>query len=123
MPVARVYSFLAPVEMMLRNVLDDPVGHEVPHRVSSLHSVAAVRRRDGEGGDLELTDVVTGQAVRVQHVSRARHSDEVGEIPQLIMVSPTENLRYGVRARDEEQLRVWALGLQIAERVDGVGGS
>src|SRR3546814_4574923 len=43
------------------------------------------------------------------------------EVPQLIMVPPTENLRHGVGSRDEEQLSAGALSLQIAERVDRVG--
>ena len=72
-------------------------------------ALATVRRRDGESGNLELAHIVCRQARRAQNVSGSGDGDEVGEVPQLIMVPPTENLRYGVGSGDEEQLRVGSL--------------
>ncbi|MBG9885002.1 hypothetical protein ABE10_00050 [Bacillus toyonensis] len=37
------------------------------------------------------------------------------------MIPPAENLRHGIRARDEEELRVRALPLEVPQRVDRVG--
>src|SRR6478672_3362744 len=106
---------------MLRNVLDDPVGHEVPHRMTSADAIAAVRRRDGQCGDFELAHVISRQAVRAQNVPGSGDGYEMSEVPQLIMVPPTENLRYGVCAGDEEELSAGTRRLQIAEGVDRVG--
>src|SRR5689334_6221600 len=97
-------SFLAPIQMMLRDVLHDSVGNEVPHRLIVLHAFATGGRRDREGGYLQLADVVAREAVGAQNVSWAGDRDEVGQLPQLIMVPPTENLRYGVGSGDEEEL-------------------
>ena len=80
-------------------------------------AIAAVRRRDGEGRNLELTHIVGRQARRAQDVTGSGDGDEVGEVPQLIMVPPTENLRYGVGAGDEEQLRVGSLRSSDSRRV------
>ena len=54
---------------------------------------------------------------------RARHCNEMCEIPQLIMISPPDDLRDRVGSRDEEQLRTRPLPMQVAQRVDRVGGS
>ncbi len=56
-------------------------------------------------------------------MSRSTHSNEVGELPQLLDIAPLEDLRNGVGARDEEELGVGgAIAADVGERVDRVGG-
>src|SRR5690606_15440378 len=109
------------IQMMLRNVLDNPVGNEVPDRVSCADALTTGCRRDRQRRNFQLADVLTRQSRSTQNVSGAGNSDEMCQVPQFIMVSPAENLRYGVRSRDEEELRIRALRRQIAESVDRVG--
>ena len=48
------------------------------------------------------------------------HADEVGQVEQLLVVPPADDLGERVGAGDEEQLGVRALPAQVAQRVDGV---
>ena len=88
--------------MMLRDVLNDPVGNEIPDRLAIVHPLTAVRRRDRQRRHLQLADVAGWKAVRAQDMSWTGDRDEVSQLPQLIMVPPTENLRYGIRSAHAE---------------------
>src|SRR4051794_4872992 len=101
-----MWSCLAPIQMMLRYVLNDSVGDEVPDWLIIAHPLSTCCRRDRQGRDLELADVLARQSICAQDVSRTRYRDEVCQLPQLIMVPPTENLRYGIRSGDEEELSI-----------------
>jgi hypothetical protein len=95
--------------------LDDAVGHEVPHRVASVHPLTAVGGGDRQGGDLESADDVLGKALGGQDVSRPGHRHEVRQIPEFVVIAPSEDLGDGVGPRDEEELGVGTCALQVAQ--------
>ena len=64
-----------------------------------------------------------GQPVLGEHVPGTGHTDEVGQAPELLGVLPREDPGERVRAGDEEELGVRALGGEVAQGVDGEGRS
>ena len=109
------------IQVVLGDVLDDAVGHEVPDRLPGADAVAAVGGADRHGGHLHQVDPVGGQARLGELVAGAGDPDELGELEQLVGVLPGQDLGQRVGAGDEEQLGVGALGAQVAQGVDGVG--
>src|SRR5215207_1534630 len=53
-------SFDTPIKVVLGDVLDDPIGHQVPHRESPAHPVPAVGRRDRKCRNLQQAYVLLG---------------------------------------------------------------
>ena len=51
-------------------------------------------------------------------MSRATHSHEMRERPELLDVLPGEDLRDRIGPGDEEQVGIGALGADVAQRVD-----
>ena len=111
-------SFDTPIEMVLGDVLDDPIGHQVPHRETPAHPVPAVGRRDRKCRNLQQAYVLLGQTRNGQHMSRATHSHEVSELPELVDVLPGEDLRDRVGTGDEEEIGVGPFRADVAQRVD-----
>src|SRR6478752_495576 len=112
-------SFAA-VQLALVDVADDAVGYQVPDRFTLRDPGAAVRGRDRQCGHLHQRDPALGQAVVRQQVTRAGHTDEVGEREQLLGVPPGQDLGQRVGAGDEEEVRVAVGRAQIPQRVDRV---
>src|SRR5665647_1228554 len=110
-----------PVELMFGDVLHDSVRHEVPDRFALDDAGATVGGADGHGGDLLQRHPVRGQTDVAEDMSGTGHADEVGKVPQLIDVFPRQDLGQCIGSGDEEQLRVRALCVQVAQGVDRVG--
>src|SRR5690606_13267111 len=97
---------LSSIQTVLGDVLDHAVRNQVPHRLARLRTPTDVRRRDGEGRDLERGDHARRQTFDAQVVTRAGDSHEVCHLPQLVGILPGQDLLDSVRTRDEEQLGV-----------------
>src|SRR6476469_3398971 len=80
------------IEVVLVDVLDDPVGDEVPDGPTLGDAGATVGRADRHGRHLLQRDPLGGQAVVAQLVPGARHPDEVRQLPELVDVLPREDL-------------------------------
>src|SRR6478672_2257154 len=109
------------VQVVLVDVLRDAVGHEVPDGLAPFDAGPAVGGADRHGRDLLEGDPVAGQPVVRQLMAGTGDPDEVGELEQLVGGLPRQDLREGVGAGDEEQLRVRPLCGEVAEGVDRVG--
>src|SRR5665647_1083421 len=103
--------------MVLRDVLDYPIGNQIPDRETPAHSRPAVSRRDRQCRNLQQAYVLVGQSRNTQLMSRATHSHEMSEVPQLSNVLPVQDLGDRIRAGDEEEFRVRALGVQVPQGV------
>ena len=99
----------ASVEVVLGDVLDHAVGHEVPDRLAAPVALAAVGRADRQRGDLHHRHTVGrdgSQRGEVHGVAGPRAADEVGQLEQLLGVAPGEDLGQRVGAGDEVELDV-----------------
>src|SRR6476469_308259 len=74
------------VQVMLVDVLDDPIGDEVPDGLAADHAVAAVGGADRHGRDLLQRDPVAGQAGVGELVPGPGDADEVGQLEELVGV-------------------------------------
>src|SRR3954466_488082 len=97
------------IEVVLGDVLDDTVRHEVPDRLAAAGAVPAVGGRDRQRGDLDHRHPVRrdrGERRLIHVVAGPGAAHELGEREQLLGVAPGEDLGQRVGSGDEVELRL-----------------
>lgn len=108
------------VRFPLFNVLNHPIGHQIPHRLPTRDALTTVRRGDRHGGHLHQTHSPTRQVLATEVESRG--SPRPGAPGQIAHQSTSRTGFARERwRRDKRDLIVGELGTQVSKGVDSDG--